>query len=272
MKMLRRHPVVVTISIVTLLFMWLPLAVVLVNSLNADALLVGWGGVTSKWFREAFVDTQVREALVASLEVGVLTALLSLVVAVTGVLWWRGASLRGRRAFDVLVYARLVLPEVVFATALFLVFTRTGVIELGLWTTVLGHTVWASAFATVILQARARLLDRAVEEAAADLGCSPLGVFFRVTLRGLLPGILAAGVLAFTLSFDDVVTSYFLNGPRLTTLPLLVLGLIRFQVTPEVNAIGALVTLTMIGSVLLVIWLLGLSGRRSDSVARRMGY
>ncbi len=79
-------------------------------------------------------------------------------------------------------------------------------------------------------------------------------------------------MLAFTLSFDDVVTSYFLNGPRLTTLPLLILGLIRFQVTPEVNAIGALVTLTMIGSTLLVIWLLGLSGRRSDSVARRMGY
>ena len=272
MRLLRRHPVVVVVSILTLLFMWLPLAVVLINSLNADALLVGWGGFTLKWFAEAFGDDQVREAVVTSLEVGILTAVLSLVVAVTGVLWWRHASRRARRAFEALVYARLVLPEVVFATALFLVFTRSGIIELGLWTTVLGHTVWASAFATVILQARARLLDRAVEEAAADLGCSPIGVFFRVTLRGLLPGILAAGVLAFTLSFDDVVTSYFLNGPRLTTLPLLVLGLIRFQVTPEVNAIGALVALTMIGSTLLVLWLLGASGRRSDSVARRLGY
>ena len=272
MRLARRHPFVVAVSVVTLLFMWLPLAVVLVNSLNADSLLVGWGGFTLTWFRQAFSDEMVREAVVNSLEVGLLTALLSLVVAVTGVLWWRNASRRGRRAFDVLVYARLVLPEVVFATALFLVFTRTGVVELGMWTTVLGHTVWASAFATVILQARARLLDRDVEEAAADLGCTPLGVFFRVTLRGLLPGILAAGVLAFTLSFDDVVTSYFLNGPQLTTLPLLILGLIRFQVTPEVNAIGALVSMTMIGSTLLVVWLLGLSGRRADSVARRMGY
>ncbi len=173
MRLLRSHPFVVAISILTLMFMWLPLAVVLANSLNADSLLVGWGGFTLRWFREAYGDVQVRDALVASLEVGVLTAALSLVVAVTGVLWWRNASRRGRRAFDVLVYARLVLPEVVFATALFLVFTRTGVVELGLWATVLGHTVWASAFATVILQARARLLDRAVEEAAADLGCTP---------------------------------------------------------------------------------------------------
>ena len=111
-----------------------------------------------------------------------------------------------------------------------------------------------------------------MEEAAADLGASPLGVFFRVTMRGMLPGIIAAGVLAFTLSFDDVVTTFFLSGPQLNTLPLLVLGLIRFRVTPEVNAIGALVTSSMIASTLLVVWLLGRSTRRADSVARRLGY
>jgi ABC-type spermidine/putrescine transport system permease subunit II len=271
MKMLRRHPIVSIVSLLTIVFMWLPLTVVLINSINADALLVGWGGFTTEWFGEAYRDEEVRAALVTSLEVGFLTAGLSLVIAITGVLWWRDASARARRIFDVSVYARLVLPEVVFATALFLVFTRGGV-QLGLWTTVVGHTVWASAFAAVILQARARLLDRAVEEAAADLGASPAGVFFRVTLRGLLPGIIAAGVLAFTLSFDDVVTSFFLNGPRLTTLPQYVLGLIRFNVTPKVNAIGALVASTMIVSTLLVVWLLGLSGKRSDSVARRIGY
>jgi ABC-type spermidine/putrescine transport system permease subunit II len=271
MSLARRHPVVVVVSVLTLALMWLPLAVVLINSLNADPALVRWGGFTLKWFRTVFGDEQVRAAFITSLQVGVLTAALSLVIAVTGVLWWRSASARGRRVFDLTVYARLVLPEVVFATALFLVFTRAG-FPLGLWATVLGHTVWASAFATVVLQARARLLDRTVEEAAADLGASPFGVFVRVTLRGLLPGIAAAGVLAFTLSFDDVVTSFFLNGPRLTTLPQYVLGLIRFRVTPEVNAIGALVAVTMIASALLVVWLLGLSDRRSDSVARRIGY
>jgi ABC-type spermidine/putrescine transport system permease subunit II len=271
MSMFRRHPVVSILAVVTMVFMWLPLVVVIGNSLNRDPILATWGGFTTKWFEQAFVNEQVHTGLVTSLEVGLLTAGLSLLVALTGVLWWRSASSRGRRAFDLAVYARLVLPEVVFATALFLVFTRGG-IPLGMTTTVIGHTVWASAYAAVILQARARLLDPAVEEAAADLGASPLGVFFRVTLRGMLPGIVAAGVLAFTLSFDDVVTTFFLSGPQVSTLPLLILGLIRFQVTPEVNAIGALVTTSMIASTLVVVWLLGRSTRKADSVARRLGY
>lgn len=271
MSLFRRHPVVSILAVLTIVFMWLPLAVVTINSFNRDPLLARWGGVTFGWFRLAFNDAQVRSGLVTSLEVGLLTAGASLVVALTGVLWWRRASRRGRQVFDLLVYARLVLPEVVFATALFLLFTRGG-IQLGMLSTVIGHTVWASAYAAVILQARAKLLDPAVEEAAADLGATPMGVFFKVTLRGMLPGILAAGVLAFTLSFDDVVTSFFLNGSRLTTLPLLVLGLIRFRVTPEVNAIGALVTSSMIVSTLLIVWLLGRSSRRAESVARRLGY
>jgi spermidine/putrescine transport system permease protein len=271
MSFFRRHPVIGVVAVLTLVFMWLPLAVVMVNSLNKDPLLARWGGATMTWFGQAFRDQAVREGLVSSLEVGLLTAALSLGVALTGVLWWRRARRRGRRLFDAFVYARLVIPEVVFATALFLVFTRSGV-QLGMTATVVGHTVWASAYATVILQARVRLIDPAVEEAAADLGASPIGVFFRVTLRQMLPGIIAAGVLAFTLSFDDVVTTFFLSGPQLNTLPLLVLGLIRFRVTPEVNAIGALVTMSMIASTLLVVWLLGRSTRKAESVARRLGY
>jgi ABC-type spermidine/putrescine transport system permease subunit II len=267
----RRHPIIGVVAVMTMVFMWLPLAVVMVNSLNKDPLLARWGGLTMTWFGQAFRDPAVRDGLVSSLEVGLLTAGLSLIVALTGVLWWRRASSRGRRVFDAFAYARLVIPEVVFATALFLVFTRSG-IQLGMMATVIGHTVWASAYATVILQARVRLLDPAVEEAAADLGASPAGVFFRVTLRQMLPGIIAAGVLAFTLSFDDVVTTFFLSGPQLNTLPLLVLGLIRFRVTPEVNAIGALVTMSMIASTLLVVWLLGRSTRKAESVARRLGY
>jgi ABC-type spermidine/putrescine transport system permease subunit II len=187
-NMFRRHPVVSILAVLTIVFMWLPLVVVIGNSFNGDPILATWGGLTLKWFEQAIRDEQVRTGLVTSLQVGLLTAAASLIVALTGVLWWRQASPQGRRAFDVSVYARLVLPEVVFATALFLVFTRGG-IQLGMMTTVIGHTVWASAYAAVILQARARLLDPAVEEAAADLGASPLGVFFRVTLRGMLPAV-----------------------------------------------------------------------------------
>ena len=269
MSLLRRHPVVTLIGVLGIAFMWLPIAVVILNSLNADPTLVHWAGFTSRWLRESVGDPQVRSGLSTSLVVGVLTTVLSVFVALTGVLWRRRASALGRRLFDVSVYVRLVLPAVVSATALFLIFTRAGV-QLGVVTVVIGQSVWDSAFATVVLQARVRTLDPAVEEAAADLGARPIGVFFRVTLPALVPGILAAAVLAFSLSFDDVVTAFFLAGSQLTTLPLLIFGLIRFRVTPEVNAIGSFVTILLMAITFLFVWVVARSGRRS--LTRHLGY
>jgi ABC-type spermidine/putrescine transport system permease subunit II len=271
MTMLRKHPVVALIGVLGIAFMWLPIVVVVVNSVNADPTLVHWGGFTMQWIRQAVGDDQVRSGLQTSLEVGLLTTVVSVFVALTGVLWWRRASIVGRRIFDVSVYVRLVLPAVVSATALFLIFTRLG-LQLGLGTTVIGQSVWDSAFATVILQARMRLLDPAVEEAAADLGAKPASVFLRVTLPSLMPGILAAAVLAFSLSFDDVVTAFFLAGSRVTTLPLLIFGLIRFRVSPEVNAIGTFVTVLLIAITFMFVWILGGRGKGKRSITRDLGY
>ncbi len=271
MSFVRKHPLVVVIGVLGIVFMWLPIVVVVVNSLNGDHTLVHWGGFTVKWLRQAVSDPQVRSGLLTSLEVGLLTTVVSVIAALTGVLWWRRASVLGRRLFDTSVYVRLVLPSVVSATALFLIFTRVGV-QLGITTTVIGQSVWDSAFATVVLQARMRMLDPAVEEAAADLGAKPLSVFFRVTLPGLTPGILAAAVLAFSLSFDDVVTAFFLAGSRVTTLPLLIFGLIRFNVSPEVNAIGTFVTVLLISVTFLFVWLMGRSSSGGRSLTRDLGY
>jgi spermidine/putrescine transport system substrate-binding protein/spermidine/putrescine transport system permease protein len=268
---LRKHPIVVLIGALGIAFMWLPIVVVVLNSLNRDPTLVTWGGFTSTWIRKAIGDPQVRAGLTTSLQVGLLTTVVSVFVALTGVLWWRRASTLGRRVFDVFVFVRLVIPAVVSATALFLIFTRVGV-QLGLATTVIGQSVWDSAFATVILQARMRLLDPAVEEAAADLGAKPGSVFFRVTLPSLIPGILAAAVLAFSLSFDDVVTAFFLAGSRVTTLPLLIFGLIRFNVSPEVNAIGTFVTVLLITITFLFVWIVSRSGSGKRSLTRDLGY
>jgi spermidine/putrescine transport system permease protein len=271
MKTFREHPIVSAVAVLTLAFMWLPLFVVIINSLNADPLLVHWGGFTLDWFRQAAADEAVRSGLVASLEIAASTTLIALALALTGMLWWRRASGRGRRVYDGLVYARIILPEVVFGMALFLVFTRL-TMQLGLLTVVVGHSVWGSAYATVILQARVRLLDEAVEEAAADLYATPRVVLARVTMPQLGPGLLAAGVLVFALSFDDVVTSFFLAGSSVNTLPLFVFGLIRFHVTPEVNAIGALVTLSMITLTLIAVWLLMRLVRGPGSIASRLGF
>jgi ABC-type spermidine/putrescine transport system permease subunit II len=149
----------------------------------------------------------------------------------------RSASRRGRSFLDGSTYLRIVLPEVVIALALFLLLTVLDV-PLGVWTIVMGHVIIYSAYATIILQARMMTLSATMEEAAVDLGASPWRAFRRVTLPLLGPAILVAGMLTFTFSFDNVIVSLFLGGADTETLPVLVLGLIRLSITPEVNAIG----------------------------------
>ncbi len=144
---------------------------------------------------------------------------------------------------DATTYMRIILPETVLAIGLFLLLRRYDV-GLGVATIVIGHVVFNSAYATIVIQARMATLSETLEQAAADLGATPWRVFRRVTLPLILPAVIVAGLLVFSFSFDDVVTSLFLGGPDAETLPVLLLGLIRLHVTPEVNAIGVLVMLT----------------------------
>jgi ABC-type spermidine/putrescine transport system permease subunit II len=244
----RRSPRVVVAGLV-LAFLWLPILFVAVHSFNKDELMVSWGGFTLNWYQIAFEDESVREGLRTTMAIAALSTAISVTLGVAGALWWRRATRRGRRVFDATTYARIILPEVVFATALFLFLLKTHV-ALGFSAIVIGHVVWNSAYATLIIQARLVALDPALEEAAADLGAPPWSAFRRVTFATLLPAIMAAGLLTFTFSFDDVVTSYFLGGPSSSPLPIVLLGLVRERVTPEVNAIGVMVmvfTLSLIG-------------------------
>ena len=242
----RRHPVAAAFSAIVLLMLWTPLVIVAVNAVNENELLVAWGGATSRWFSDAFDDPQVREGLRLTLFVGVLSTAISVPLAVTGALWWRGASRSGRRLYELLIYVNVILPEVVFASALFLLFVQIGV-PLGLPAIVVGHSVWNTAYAFLIVLARLSALDPSLEEAAADLGANQRGVFWRVTVPALVPGIVVAALIAFTFSFDDVITTFFLAGSTGNTLPVVLFGLIRFRVTPEVNAIGVMVMLFTAG-------------------------
>jgi ABC-type spermidine/putrescine transport system permease subunit II len=148
--------------------------------------------------------------------------------------------------FDGLTYSRIVLPEVVFALGLFVLFDRLDV-EQGIVAIVIGHVVFNSAYATIIIQARVATMSASLEEAAADLGANRWRVFRRVTLPLLMPAVIVSGLLTLTFSLDNVITSQFLGGTDAQTLPVLVLGMIRQRVTPEVNAIGSgLMLMTLI--------------------------
>lgn len=246
----RDHRFSGAMSLAVIVFLWAPLVVVVVNAFNGDELLVSWGGATLRWFHTALQDAEARDAFRQTLVVGVASTAISISLAVTGAMWWRHASPRARRRYQLLVLLNVVLPEVVFASAIFLLFVRLG-LPLGLPAVVIGHTVWNTAYAILIIQARMSVLDPALEEAAADLGAGRWATFRRVTVPGLLPGILVAALLTFTFSFDDVVTSYFMAGSSVNTLPLELLGLIRFRIGPEVNAIGAVAMLVTAGTALI---------------------
>jgi spermidine/putrescine transport system permease protein len=273
---IRRHPISALLSALVIAFLWLPLVAVLIGSFDTNSLLTGWSGATGHWYHQALSDHNVRSGFETTLIIAVLSAVLSLVVAVSGGLWWRHAPARARALYDGLVYARIVVPEVVFASALFFLFLKLH-FALGLPAIVVGHAVLNSAYSTLIIQARLMGLDPALEEAAADLGATPWRTFRRVTLITLMPAIIAAGLLAFTFSLDDVVTSFFLQGTSQSPLPFVLLGMIRFRITPEINAVGvfvmfltvalmslAVTTMTTVGRV-------GRAGRRSRMLGLYQG-
>lgn len=225
------------VTAVVLVCLYAPIVVVVIFSVNKEPALISWTGFTTKWYSQAFGSSEVRQDLLTSLEVAAIATAISLAIAISAGLWARGASARSRRFMDGLTYSRIVLPEVVFALGLFVLFHKLG-IALGVGAIVLGHVVFLSAYATIIIQARLATLGYGLEQAATDLGANRWRVFRRVTLPLLMPAIIVATVLAVSFSFDDVITSQFLGGTSAQTLPVLLLGMIRLHVTPKVNAIG----------------------------------
>jgi ABC-type spermidine/putrescine transport system permease subunit II len=257
---IRKHPFSAAIAALVILFLWLPLLTVAINSFNANSFLTGWGGLTGHWYGQAIHDHDVREGLKTTMILAVSSAIVSVAVGISGGLWWRRAPRRAQAVYDGLVYARIIVPEVVFATAVFFLFQHFH-FRLGLVAMIIGHSVWNSAYAALIIQARIAGFDPSIEEAAADLGATPWRVFRRVTLSALTPAIVASALLAFTFSFDDVVTSVFLQGTSQSPLPTLLLGLIRHGRTPEIDAIGALVMLFTVAVMSLAVTIFATAGR-----------
>ncbi len=238
------------ITAVVMVCLYAPIVAVLVFSVDKDPLLIHWTGFTLHWYAMAFHNSQVRSDMLTSIEVAALCTVISLVIAVTAGLWSRRASPRARRIFDAFTYSRIVLPEVVFALGLLVLFSKLH-IPYGVGAIVLGQVVFNSAYATVIIQARLATLSGSLEEAAADLGANRWRVFRRVTLPLLMPAVIVAGLLTVSFSFDDVICSQFLGGTSAQPISVLLFGLIHLHVTPEVNAIGSammLITLVSFGT------------------------
>lgn len=220
-----------------LAFLYLPIAVLIVYSFNASRLVTVWAGWSTQWYAELMHDEAMLEATWVTLRVGFLSASIATVLGtLAAVALVRLGRFRGRLLFSGLVYAPLVMPEVMIGLSLLLLFVAAD-FDRGFWTVSIAHATLTACFVTVVVQSRLLDLDPTFEEAALNLGCPPVKTFFVVTLPLILPALVSAWMLAFTLSLDDLVIASFTTGPGATTLPIRIYSEIRLGVKPEINAI-----------------------------------
>ena len=256
-------------------FLWLPILLLVGYAFSADRIPFQWGGLSLRWFRALAANDRMLEAAWLSLRIAAGAATLAVLLGgLTGWALARFGRFRGRALFGLLAGAPLVLPEVVTGLSLLLLFVvLQGAAEAafgwapgrGAGTVLLAHATLGLAYVAVVVQARLAGLDPALEEAAADLGAGPFAVFRTVTLPLIAPALAAGWLLAFTLSLDDVVVASFVSGPAGTTLPMLVFSQLRMGLTPEINALAAMVlglAALLAGAAALI---LGRNGRVGDS-------
>jgi putrescine transport system permease protein len=234
-------PFNITALALGLAFLYLPIVILVIYSFNASRLVTVWGGWSLRWYTEFFNDRAMLEAAWMSLRVAIASATIAtLLGTAAAVALSRGERFSGRTLFSGMLYAPLVMPEVITGLSLLLLFVALNA-ERGFWTVTIAHTTLTMCFVAVVVQSRLGSLDRSLEEAAMDLGCDPARAFVAVTLPLIAPAIAAGWMLAFTLSLDDVVIASFTTGPGAATLPIRIYSEVRLGVKPEVNAICALV-------------------------------
>jgi putrescine transport system permease protein len=224
-----------------LAFLYLPIVILVIYSFNASRLVTVWGGWSLRWYSEFFHDRAMLEAALMSFRVAAASATLAtLLGTLAAVALSRAERFKGRTLFSAMLYAPLVMPEVITGLSLLLLFVALNA-ERGFWTVTIAHTTLTMCFVAVVVQSRLASLDRSLEEAAMDLGCNPARAFVAVTLPLILPAIAAGWMLAFTLSLDDLVIASFTTGPGSATLPIRIYSEVRLGVKPEINAICTLV-------------------------------
>jgi spermidine/putrescine transport system permease protein len=230
--------------------MYLPIVIVAIYSFNVSKYGVAWKGFTLNWYRVLFENEQALQATENSL---ILAACSSLAATILGTLLGYGLSryhFPAKKFVANLMYIPIVIPDILMAVALVMFYgimrDAFGIFELGLSSMIIAHVTFQIAFVAVVVKARMVGMDPALEEAARDLGATRSQVFWRITFPLMLPGIISGALLAFTLSLDDFVVSFFTSGPGSTTLPILIYSSVKRGITPDINALSTLMVLVSI--------------------------
>jgi putrescine transport system permease protein len=224
--------------------------ILVIYSFNKSKLVTVWAGFSTKWYSELLANDAFLDAAWVTVKVAVLSSSIATVLGtMAAYVLVRGGRFFGRTLFSGMIYAPLVMPEVITGLSLLLLFIGMG-LDRGVLTIVLAHTTFAMCFVSVVVSSRLMTFDNSLEEAALDLGASPLDAFRLVTLPIIAPAVISGWLLAFTLSLDDLVIASFTSGPSATTLPMKIWSSVRLGVSPEINALSTiLIAMVTIGVV-----------------------
>ncbi|MGH1411880.1 MAG: ABC transporter permease [Pelagimonas sp.] len=240
-------------------FLYLPMIILVVYSFNSSRLVTVWAGFSTKWYGELLQNEDFLQAAWVTLKVAFFASSIATVLGtMAAYVLVRGGRFNGRTLFSGMIYAPLVMPEVITGLSLLLLFIGIG-LDRGILTVILAHTTFAMCYVSVVVSSRLVSFDRSLEEAALDLGCSPFEAFRLVTLPIIAPAVISGWLLAFTLSLDDLVIASFTTGPGATTLPIKVFSAVRLGVSPEINALSTI----MIGIVTLGVVTTSLMSKRA---------
>ncbi|MEM7519447.1 MAG: ABC transporter permease subunit [Pseudomonadota bacterium] len=253
-------------------FLYLPMVVLIIYSFNASKLVTVWAGFSTKWYGELFRNEAFLDAAWVTLKVAVISSSLATILGtMAAYVLVRGGRFMGRTLFSGMIYAPLVMPEVITGLSLLLLFIGIG-LDRGVLTIVLAHTTFSMCYVSVVVSSRLVSFDRSLEEAALDLGATPLEAFRLVTLPIIAPAVISGWLLAFTLSLDDLVIASFTSGPSATTLPIKIFSAVRLGVSPEINALSTIMIMIVTVGVIsasLISTQSALRARRDAQVANR---
>ncbi|KMK65827.1 ABC transporter permease [Puniceibacterium sp. IMCC21224] len=221
-------------------FLYLPMIILVIYSFNASKLVTVWAGFSTRWYGELLHNEEFLDAAWVTIKVAVFSSTLATVLGtMAAYVLVRSGRFVGRTLFSGMIYAPLVMPEVITGLSLLLLFIGIG-LDRGVFTIVLAHTTFAMCYVSVVVSSRLTSFDTSLEEAALDLGCSPFDAFRLVTLPIIAPAVVSGWLLAFTLSLDDLVIASFTTGPSATTLPIKIFSAVRLGVSPEINALSTI--------------------------------
>lgn len=221
-------------------FLYIPILLLVIFSFNESRLVTVWGGFSTKWYASLLEDEAFMQAAWVTLRIAVVSATFATILGTMAALSLvRLGKFRGRTLFSGMIYAPLVMPEVITGLSLLLLFVALNV-DRGFWTITLAHITFSMCYASVVVSSRLYSFDTSLEEAAIDLGCNTLEAFFKVTLPIILPAVISAWLLSVTLSLDDLVIASFASGPGATTLPMKIYSSVRLGVSPQINALSSI--------------------------------